>query len=105
VTLGLLHGSAPHVLVLCHKAGATEIEGYPGHPLPPLRELVELHERIALRRRPARVACIALHTGALDEAAARAAIERVEGETGLRADDPVRFGPARLLDAVLAALG
>jgi uncharacterized NAD-dependent epimerase/dehydratase family protein len=105
VTLGLLHGSAPHVLVLCHKAGATEVEGYPGHPLPPLGELVELHERIALRRRPARVACIALHTGALDEAAARAAIERVEGETGLRADDPVRFGPARLLDAVLAALG
>src|SRR5207249_8192233 len=42
VTLGLLHGSAPHVLVLCHRAGATEIERYPGYPLPSLSELVEL---------------------------------------------------------------
>ena len=36
VTLGLLHGAAPHALVLCHQAGATEIEGCPGHPIPPL---------------------------------------------------------------------
>ena len=104
VTLGLLHGSVPHALVLCHRAGATEIEGYPGHPLPPLPELVELHERIALPRRPARVACVALNTRSLDDAAARAEIDRVQVQTGLAADDPVRFGPSRLLDAVLAAL-
>ena len=30
VTLGLLHGAAPHALVLCHMAGEREIEGYPG---------------------------------------------------------------------------
>ena len=36
VTLGLFHGSAPHALVLCHRAGATEIDGFPGHPLPSL---------------------------------------------------------------------
>src|SRR5689334_13458551 len=30
VTLGLIHGSAPHAFVLCHLAGSTEIEGYPG---------------------------------------------------------------------------
>ena len=34
VTLGLLHGAAPHALVLCHKAGETEIEGCPGPPDP-----------------------------------------------------------------------
>ena len=52
VTLGLFHGSAPHLLVLCHQAGHTEIEGAGGgpHPIPPLRELVELHERLALPR-------------------------------------------------------
>ena len=44
VTLGLIHGSAPHVFVLCHLAGSTEIEGYPGHALGTLPELVELHE-------------------------------------------------------------
>ncbi len=104
VTLGLVHGSAPHAFVLCHLAGQTEIEGYPGHPIPPLRELVELHERIALPARRARVAAIALNTRELDEDAARAAIARAEVETGLVADDPVRFGAGRLLDAVLAAL-
>ena len=91
------------MFVLCHKAGATEIEGYPGHPLPSLPELIELHERIALPLRPARVACLALNTDGLDDDAARAAIAAVAEETGLPADDPVRFGAGPLLDAVLAA--
>jgi D-glutamate N-acetyltransferase len=101
VTLGLIHGSAPHVFVLCHKAGAEEIEGYPGHPLPSLRELIELHERIALPLRPARVACLALNTAHLEEDEARAAIAAAAAETGLPADDPVRFGAGSLLDAIL----
>jgi len=102
VTMGLVHGSAPHLFVLCHQPGATEIEGYPGHPLLSLPALVELHERVALPARPAKVACIALNTRLLDEDGARAAIAATESETGLPADDPVRFGAARLLEAVLA---
>ncbi|HET9114907.1 MAG TPA: DUF1611 domain-containing protein [Gaiellaceae bacterium] len=105
VALGLYHGSAPHLLVLCHEAGRTEIEGAGGgpHRIPPLRELVELHERIALPARPARVAALALNTRALGEGQARAAVAAAEEETGLPADDPVRFGAAKLVDAVLAA--
>jgi uncharacterized NAD-dependent epimerase/dehydratase family protein len=104
VTLGLVHGSAPHGFVLCHVPGSTEIDGSPGHPIPTLRELVELHERISLPRRPAKVLAIALNTAGLDEAAARSAVEDAERETDLPADDPVRFGPGRLLDAVLTRL-
>ena len=105
VTLGLYHGSVPHLLVLCHESGRTEIEGAGGgpHPIPPLRDLVELHERLALPVRPARVAAVALNTSTLGEGEAHAAIARAEAETGLPADDPVRFGPAKLVDAVLAA--
>jgi uncharacterized NAD-dependent epimerase/dehydratase family protein len=105
VTLGLYHGSVPHLLVLCHESGRTEIEGAGGgpHPIPPLRELVELHERLALPVRPARVAAVALNTSALGEEAARAAVAAAEEETGLPADDPVRFGAAKLVEAVLAA--
>jgi uncharacterized NAD-dependent epimerase/dehydratase family protein len=103
VTLGLIHGSAPHLLVLCHKAGSTEIEGFPGHPLLPLAELVGLHEAISLPARKARVAAVALNTCDLGEDAARAAIAEAEQATGLVADDPVRFGAGRLVDAVLAA--
>jgi uncharacterized NAD-dependent epimerase/dehydratase family protein len=104
VTMGLIHGSTPHAYVLCHQAGSTEIEGFPGHPLLPLPELVELHQRISLPARPARVAAVALNTRELDEAEAREAVAAAEAETGLVADDPVRFGADRLLDAVLRAV-
>ncbi|HEY7603782.1 MAG TPA: DUF1611 domain-containing protein [Gaiellaceae bacterium] len=101
VTLGLIHGSAPHGFVLCHLAGSTEIEGYPGHRLRSLPELVELHERVALPARPARVEAIALNTRHLDERRAQEAIAAAEAETGVPADDPVRFGPGKLADALL----
>ena len=101
VTLGLYHGSAPHALVLCHKAGATEIEGCRGHAIPSLAELVELHERLALPARPATVAAVALNTGGMSDDDAREAIADAERDTGLVADDPVRFGAGRLVDAVL----
>jgi uncharacterized NAD-dependent epimerase/dehydratase family protein len=104
VTLGLFHGAAPHALVLCHAAGQTEIEGVPGHAIPPLTRLVELYEEVALPVRPSPVAAIALNTSLLDEAEARAAVAAAEDETGLVADDPVRFGAGRLVDAVLARL-
>ena len=43
-------------------------------------------------------------TVGMDEASNREAIAAAEAETGLPADDPVRFGPGRLVDAVLARL-
>jgi uncharacterized NAD-dependent epimerase/dehydratase family protein len=104
VALGLYHGSAPHLLVLCHEVGHDEIEGAGGgpHRIPPLAELVDLHERLALPARAARVAAVALNTRRVGETEARAAIAAAEAETGLPADDPVRFGAAKLVDAVLA---
>ena len=102
VTLGLYHGSAPHALVLCHVAGQTELEGCPGHALPPLPELVRLYEAVSLPARPATVAAVALNTSLLDEESGRAAIADAERETGLVADDPVRFGAGQLVDAILA---
>jgi D-glutamate N-acetyltransferase len=104
VALGLYHGSAPHLLVLCHEVGHDEIEGAGGgpHRIPSLAELVDLHERIALPARRARVAAVALNTRRVGEEEARAAIAAAEAETGLAADDPVRFGASRLVDAVLA---
>jgi uncharacterized NAD-dependent epimerase/dehydratase family protein len=105
VTMGLMHGSVPHLFVLCHVAGATEIDGSPGHPIPPLPELVELHERTALPARKAKVACIALNTARIpSDEDAKEAIRRAETETGLPAGDPVRFGAQHLLDALSARL-
>src|SRR5581483_6229775 len=101
VTLGLIHGAAPHAYVLCHLAGQQAVDDDERFPMPTLASLVDLHERISLLARPARVAAVALNTRLLDDAEALAAIDAARAETGLVADDPVRFGAARLLDAVL----
>ena len=105
VTLGLLHGSAPHALVLCHQAGQRYVDGDERFPIPPLSELVELHERASLVARPARVVAIALNTRDLDDEAARAAVaaaERRDGPSRLR---PCTLRASRLTDAVLQGIG
>jgi uncharacterized NAD-dependent epimerase/dehydratase family protein len=102
VTVGLIHGSAPHLYVLCHEVGRTVTEGDPtGSPIPSLPELIDLHERMSLKRRPAKVVAVALNTSTVSEEEAREAIAAAEEETGLPADDPVRFGAGKLLEAVL----
>jgi len=59
-----------------------------------------LHESLLATVKPARVVGIALNTYALDEAAAHDAIERARVETGLPADDLVRFGATAFYDAI-----
>ena len=104
VTVGLMHGSAPHLYVLCHEVGRTVTEGDPtASPIVALKDLAGLHERMSLKLRPAKVACISLNSSEVSEDEARAAIEEAEAETGLPADDPVRFGAGKLLEAVLNA--
>jgi uncharacterized NAD-dependent epimerase/dehydratase family protein len=100
VTLGLIHGTAPHGYVLCHMAGESVVDGDDRFPIPPLAEVVALHEQISLLARPAKVHAIALNTRKLAADDARLAIEEAERSTGLPADDPVRFGAARILDAL-----
>jgi D-glutamate N-acetyltransferase len=103
VTLGLIHGSAPHALVFVHEPGRKTIDGDARYVIPSLTELIDDQVRMARHVRPAAVVAVSLKTNRLDEDAARTAIEEVERETGLVADDPVRFGAGRVLDAVLSA--
>ncbi len=100
VTLGLIHGAAPHGYVLCHMAGETIVDGDERFPIPPLSELVALHEQISLLPRRAKVHAVALNTRKLDDGAAKRAIAETEEETGLPADDPVRFGAGKLIGAL-----
>ena len=103
VTLGLLHGSAAHAMVLVHEPGRTHLDMPHGPPIPPLPQLVDDYQRMARYVRPAAVVAVSLKTNRLSEGDARAAIAAAEQETRLPADDPVRFGSGKLLDAVLAA--
>jgi uncharacterized NAD-dependent epimerase/dehydratase family protein len=99
VTLGLLHGVAPDLLVLCHQPTRRRVRGY-DLPLPSLSACVAAYEAAAAWRHPAPVVGVALNTYDLAEAEARRAVARAAEETGLPATDPVRFGAGVLLDAL-----
>jgi uncharacterized NAD-dependent epimerase/dehydratase family protein len=109
VTMGLIHGATPHAMVLVHKPGQVEHDfdhlpdaSFPIAELPPF---VELHERIAGLIAPSRVVAIALNTSLYpDVDEARRVIASIADETGLPADDPVRFGADRLWQAVRDAV-
>ena len=106
VTLGLLHGSCPDALILCHQATREYIADYrpggqPWVKIPPLSELVDIYERAAAPVYPTNVIGICLNTFDMDEPAARRACERAAAQTSLPAIDPVRFDPTPLVEAVI----
>ncbi|HZZ65208.1 MAG TPA: DUF1611 domain-containing protein [Candidatus Baltobacteraceae bacterium] len=103
VTFGLLYGTAPDALLLCHRPNTTHIDGF-SNTIAGLPELIDVHERILRSVKPAKVAAVALDTSALDAAAAARAIQSTQRETGLPADDPVRNGGGTLWKAIVAAL-
>lgn len=100
VTLGLLHGAGPDLMVLCHDVSRVSVKGYDdGLPLRPLRDYVHIYEDAAAWRRPpgyppARVVAVALNTATVNEELARAMIDTAAIDTGLPAADPVREGAA-----------
>ena len=103
VTLGLLHGSCPAALILCHQVSRERIDDGREQwlSIPPLSEYVRLYEAIGSAVHPTRVIGISLNTYDLDDEAARAACAAAARESGLPATDPVRFDPAPLVDAVV----
>lgn len=105
VTLSLLHGTAPHVLIMCHQVGRSVIEEPPYTELPALQTMIAGYEQMSATVRPAVVACVSLNCQGLDEAAARAAVRSVEETTGLPAGDVFAGDAPKLWDAVEAALG
>jgi uncharacterized NAD-dependent epimerase/dehydratase family protein len=105
VSLGLLHGSQPDVLVICHEAGRKRILGLDTlYPIPSIEEVIELNLMLARRVNPdVRVGGISLNTSRLAEDEARRLIEAETRRTGLPCADPIRGGPAfdQLVEACL----
>lgn len=103
VTFGLLYGSAPDALILCHRPNTQRIDGF-SNRIPSLRDLVKAHEDLLAHVKPARVVAIVLDTSALDRESAQRAIDEAQRETGLPSDDPVRNGGSRLWQAIEAGV-
>jgi uncharacterized NAD-dependent epimerase/dehydratase family protein len=103
VTLGLLHGSCPDALILCHQSSRQYIGDYREAAwlrIPPLTEYVRLYESTGAAVHPTRVIGISLNTYDMSDVEARRACDQAQRETGLPATDPVRFDPGPLVNAI-----
>ncbi len=106
VTLGLLHGSCPDGLILCHQATREFIGEYRGSPwlrIPPLSDYVKMYELLGSAVHPTRVIGISMNCFDLDRDEAKRACERGARETGLPCTDPVMFDPGPLVEAIAGA--
>ena len=93
VSLGLLHGSQPDVVVVCHEWGRERVVGYPDYLVPSIPETIELTLRLGRRTNPAiRCAGVSLNTARLDGQLAREVMVRERVELGLPVADPMRSG-------------
>ena len=102
VTLGLVHGSQPDAMVLCHQEGRREIDEFPGFPIPPLADCMTAYLEAARLTSPdSRFVGVSLNTAGLGGVARERALTSAAEATGLPAFDPMLGRPSD----VIAALG
>ena len=93
VSLALLHGSQPDVVVICHEPGRDRILGVPGYALPSVEEMIELVLRLGGRTNPAiRCGGVSLNTAELNETSADRLLAQESERLGLPVADPLRGG-------------
>ena len=105
VSLALLHGSQPDVIVVCHEPGRDRVLGHPDYPVPGIREVIATALQLGARTSPGiRCAGVSLNTGKLDATTARELMASESARLGLPVADPMRGGDAfaRLVEACLA---
>ncbi len=101
VSLGLLHGSQPDYLVVCHALGRTHMRGLPQQPFPSLQETIELNMINARLTNPGvKLAGISVNTSAVSVEEGEAIRNTIAAEFGVPCVDPMRGG----VDALLANL-
>ena len=101
VTLGLLHGCAPHGLIFCLEIGREHVKGLEDVGLLPTRQLIEAYEVAAALREPCKVIGIAVNGRNVSADVAAREQTRLAVEFGVPVCDVYRDGPASLADAVI----
>ncbi|MDA0656891.1 MAG: DUF1611 domain-containing protein [Proteobacteria bacterium] len=102
VTLGLIHGSQPDLLVLCHDPGRPNMRGTPSIPVHSLSATIDACERAARLTNPSvKTIGVAINTSKLSEKECDRELKAATEETGLPAVDPVRNGVDAIVDQIL----
>lgn len=93
VSLGLLHGSQPDAIVVCHDPTRTTVSGWPDYAVPGVPECIELNLALGRRTNP-RIRCagVAVNTSGLPENEREDYLSNLALELGLPCVDPVRDG-------------
>lgn len=103
VSLGLLHGSQPDALVLCHEPTRRHMRGLPGCALPDLARCLEANLVAARLTNPdVKAVGVALNTSNISEQEARTACRQVSERLGLPCEDPVTMGVESIVDNLLS---
>lgn len=101
VSLGLLHGSQPDALVLCHEPTRPHMRGLPGVALPELKACMERNLEAARLTNPnPSFIGVAINTKSLEPAAADRVLKETSDALGLPAVDPVRTGVSAIVDRI-----
>jgi D-glutamate N-acetyltransferase len=102
VTLGLLHGSQPDAIVLCHEPGRLSIMETPDYLIPPLAEVIDLYLRAGrLTNRAIRCVGVSINSSELDADAWYRYRENLSRELNLAVCDPVRDGVESVVSELL----
>jgi uncharacterized NAD-dependent epimerase/dehydratase family protein len=102
VSLGLLHGSQPDALVLCHEPGRPHMRGLPQVAPPGLAECIKANLAAARLTNPAvRFVGMSFNTSKLDAVEAARVCRAAEDEVGLPCVDAWRDGAGRIVDALV----
>ena len=98
VSMGLLHGAQPDVLVLCHEPTRTHMRGLSGYALPELKDCLEVNLAAARLTNPAVAAAgVAVNTSEMTDGTAEGLLRRIEDDLGLPAVDPFKDGVAAIV--------
>lgn len=101
VSLALIHGGQPDVLLLCHEPTRAHMRGLPDYQVPALESLRDVALTMARMVNPEVVVTgISVNTAAMSEVEAQEYLAGVEARMGLPAVDPYRHGAARLVDTL-----
>lgn len=102
VTLGLLHGSQPDAIVLCHDPARASIEGHPHIPLPPLHEAIRRYlEAGRLTNPDIRCVGVSINSSSLDDAAWQDYRRQLQSQLGVAVCDPMRGGVDPIVQALV----
>jgi len=103
VTLGLLHGSQPDAIILCHDALRTEtLEVFGVYPIPELDEVIDDTLRLARRMRPGCFcAGVSVNTSAMTDFERDGYLGKLQDHLGIPCVDPVAIGMSPIASFML----